>query len=78
MITDLFEAMPGQPLLVPAGTLVYSVKTGSEQALKRAQRVVPHFVDRYNDGRVKITWAGSGGYWRRVTVRRSPPLAEVA
>jgi hypothetical protein len=66
------EAKVGRPIRIPAGVPVHSMAPSApsdDVPLKRAQTVIPHFVDRYADGKVVVTWAGGGGYWRRVTAR---------
>jgi hypothetical protein len=67
--SDATDALVGQPYDVPAGAWVHSLKTGKWTQSMRKQTVVPHFVDRYIDGTVVVTWAGGGGYWRRVRIR---------
>lgn len=64
------EAAVGQPLRLIAGLLVTSLHPQDSKTvvLRRAQTVTPHFVDRYDWGETVITWAGRGGYWKRLRI----------
>jgi hypothetical protein len=64
---DLSNARVGEPLRLPAGTVVRSMnpKHAANRTLRRAQTVYPYFVNRYGDI-IEVMWAGSGGYWQRV------------
>jgi hypothetical protein len=75
-IEDLADAKVGQPLGIPAGTRVRSLHPRDPVCIttKRGQLVTPHFVDRYRNRRgevdhIVVTWAGGGGYWKRVEAK---------
>lgn len=65
------EARPGEPLTLPPGILVHAMDPHLPDVypLRKRQSITPRFVDRYSDGKVIITWAGTGGYWKRITAR---------
>jgi hypothetical protein len=64
------EPLVGQPFVIPKGVPVHSVQSGRWAPSKRSQTVTPHFVDRYRDNQTMVTWAGTGGYWKRVSIDR--------
>lgn len=63
----LSAAAIGEPLEIPAGTPVHSTRYGQWTVSKRKQTIRPWSTLKTDDGRVaEVTWAGAGGYWRRV------------